>query len=140
MKGEYGKGQKESSGEGDLKFRKLKPDRPNEVLKLSKTAYLSYNPGRFLFGLAMFAGDDFSDETALVIDKKYYILNGDFREEYINAFKAGGVEACCNLYAERAEKFSSTWTSHSDPAVFLKGMLERITTTEETIGDKTNGK
>jgi hypothetical protein len=142
MREEQKKELKTSGGGDEIKFKRLRPDSPNEVLRLSETAHLSYNPLRQgMFKLGLFAGDNFSDETALVLDNKFYVLNGDFREEYINAFKTEGIEGCCKLYAERAEKFGSTWTSHSDPVKFLKGMIERIITKEEetNIGDKTNG-
>lgn len=109
-----------------LEFRKLFQEAPNEVLNIGAKAFVSYNPGNHLFGLKAFAADNFSDETALVLDRKFYILNGDFRQEYIDAFKAGGIEACCKLFTERQEKFGSTWTTGTDPEKFLKSMIERI--------------
>lgn len=82
----------------------------NEVWKIEKGFYFSYNanPGG---GIGIFSADEGSDETAMVIGGLFYILNGDFREQYQEAFKQGGKQACVDYYNSMQEKFGSSWTT-----------------------------
>lgn len=53
-----------------------------------------------------FASDDGSDETAIIKDGNYYILNGDFREQYL-MLVPHGFEKCLAFYNENINKQSS---------------------------------
>lgn len=62
------------------------PLRPNQLLQISKTCYVSFNPSPASISLrGFFTKHDSGPQTALVIDEKFYILNGDFRDEYLAA-------------------------------------------------------
>jgi len=101
----------------------------NEVAEIDDNTFFSYNekPG---MGTTMFAADKGGDETAMVLDGKYYILNGDFREAYRKAFNAGGVQACCKIYSNMEPEHGSSWSSGSDPIKALIGMIERMASTD----------
>lgn len=73
-----------------------------------KGFFISYNsnPGG---GISMFDGDYGSDETAIVTDKGYSILNGDFREEY-EKLVPEGLDACIDFY-KKHEEDKSSWSS-----------------------------
>lgn len=89
------------------------------------TAYFSFNPCPHA-GLKMFESDTGGSETAMILDGKYYILNGDFRKQYVEAFNSGGMEACCALYAKESEEHGSTWTSGGDVMETFAGMIKRV--------------
>lgn len=108
------------------RFEKIGEMFTNSVWDINDHTFISYNvtPG---MGLSMFEADTGGDETALVLDgHKYYILNGDFRESYCDAFDEGGVKACCELFTKNEKEHGSTWTTESDPVKFFIGLLERI--------------
>ena len=106
-----------------FKFEKNK-NGGNEILKIDDTCFVSFN-SRPDSGLSMFAADELgTPETALVIDRKFFILNGDFREEYIAA-APGGVEACIAVYQRYPDK-KSTWTTDSEPGEFLKARIQSM--------------
>lgn len=73
---------------------------------------ISYNanPG---MGISMLAGDGCGGETALVVDHAFYILNGDFRDEYA-ALAAQGLDACLRFFASKPELVSSWSRSPAD--------------------------
>lgn len=56
-----------------------------------------------------FASDTGGPETAIVYGSKYYVLNGDFREEY-KALIPFGVQACINFFLDRPALHSS-WSN-----------------------------
>ena len=62
--------------------------------------YISYATGAGLGRIGLFTGDNSSDETALVIDGEYYILNGDFRKDYEKLVEEG-AEACLSFFKKR---------------------------------------
>lgn len=63
--------------------------------------YISYNPSPGLIS---------GPETALVIDDEFYILSGDWRDEYYPlAFK--GKEACLSFFREKAPDFFNFWST-----------------------------
>lgn len=70
--------------------------------------YVSYNPSPGC-GISMWASDGGSDETALCKDGDFWILNGDFREEYENLIDQG-FDACFVFYESKAKEFNSSWT------------------------------
>lgn len=76
----------------------------NDVLQCDGF-FISYNPSPGM-GFSVFAGDDGSSETAIVADGKFYILNGDFREEYA-ALCEQGLAACMQFFASKPELVSS---------------------------------
>lgn len=69
---------------------------------------VSYNPDTDA-GLSIFAGDG-SDETALMIGGKYFILNGDFRKDY-ERLALRGAEACLAFFHEKEAAHGSSWTT-----------------------------
>src|SRR3990167_2324141 len=46
------------------------------------------------------------NETALVKNKKYYILYGDYRKEMIKAAKKGGFKAAKKIFDDRPDEHS----------------------------------
>jgi|TARA_Y100000310_G_scaffold20001_2_gene19515 hypothetical protein len=72
---------------------------------------ISYNsnPGS---GLSLFDGDGGSDETALCKGGKYYILNGDYRDEY-EAIIDQGFDACFQFYQDHLDK-RSYWSTDDE--------------------------
>ena len=73
--------------------------------------FVSYNPDTTAaFGaISLFAGDGVGEETALCIDGKYFILNGDFRKEYEDAID--NVDHCRAIYDKNKAEHDSSWTS-----------------------------
>lgn len=72
--------------------------------------YISYNanPGG---GFSLFAADGESgDETALVKDGTFYILNGDFCDDY-ERLAPDGFDACLSFYDEKKAEHGSAWSS-----------------------------
>lgn len=57
----------------------------------------------------LFENEEVRDETALWIEEKFYILNGDWRKEYEQAF-LGGKVACKKLYDEKKKEHRSFWS------------------------------
>ena len=68
--------------------------------------YISYNPCPCPVPIG-----PLSDETAIYNfrERKFYILNGDFREEYLK-LSTSGWEKCYKFFKEREVFFGSTWT------------------------------
>lgn len=60
-----------------------------------------------------FSGDC-DDETAILHDRKYYILNGDFRAEY-SALIPHGYAACLAFFLSKPE-LRSTWSNEPPSA------------------------
>ena len=71
--------------------------------------FISYNPCPGSIE-PLFVSDDNSDETALIRGKDFYILNGDFREEYLK-LSTSGWEKCYKFFKEKEARFGSTWTT-----------------------------
>lgn len=77
------------------------------------TWWISYNPSsRNTFGAAEFfyADSDTDEETALVKNNKFYILNGDWRKEY-EAIIDKGFSACKRFFFAHLEH-KSGWSNH----------------------------
>ena len=53
------------------------------------------------------------EEIALIKDKKYYILNGDFRKEYL-ALAPLGFDACMKFFLENVAEHGSTWSDEPE--------------------------
>ena len=85
----------------------------NEVLH-AEGFYLSYATGHAMSVLSMFGSDNHSDETALVVDGEFYILNGDFRREY-ETLVPKGVDACMAFFNQHKSQASS-WSEHDAEA------------------------
>lgn len=77
---------------------------------------ISYQPDSTAT-MSVFHGDDCSDETAICDyrDKdraRFFILNGDWREEYCAALRdGGGIEACLEIYRANKDKHGSSWST-----------------------------
>lgn len=71
--------------------------------------HISYNPcpGE---GIPIFMADNGGDETALVKDGEFFILNGDFRGEYEKAIDKG-YDACFAVYENHREECESSWSN-----------------------------
>ena len=50
------------------------------------------------------------EETALIKENEFYILNGDFRNEYEHISEKGFME-CYLFFKSKEEKFGSNWTT-----------------------------
>jgi hypothetical protein len=71
--------------------------------------HISYNPST-LMDIPVFAGDGSGEETALCVDDKFYILNGDFRKEYEKAFEKG-LAACVKVFQKHEHEYKSSWSN-----------------------------
>ena len=96
---------------------------PNEIMDLTENCHISYsgNPGR---GIKSFASDGNSDETALVIDGEYYILNGDFRDAYRLAAEDDLVKVV-DVFEENREH-ESTWSTGTSSMNSIRERLKNL--------------
>lgn len=79
----------------------------NSVLR-SEGFYVSYNPQPSP-DFDSFQADNNGDETALVKENNFYILNGDFRKEY-EELEPKGFDACYDFYTSKPE-LKSSWSN-----------------------------
>lgn len=106
-----------------MKNFKPNPNGTNELLRIDDLCYISFNPSP-CEGISFFEADGKSCETALCIGGSYYILNGDFREQYTKAANSfDPFTACVNVYQNNKVKFNSTWSSDIDIFELLKCRL-----------------
>jgi len=70
--------------------------------------YISFATGSGLSTLSIFSSDSGSSETALCVEDKFFILNGDFREDY-ERLGPKGLKDCMDFFIANKEK-SSTWS------------------------------
>lgn len=90
----------------------------NEILQHEKGDYfISYRGDTSApLGISFFAGDNHSDETALVlitpIGHQYMILNGDFRKQYEEVFDQG-YNACKAIFDTHKAEHKSSWSDDS---------------------------
>jgi hypothetical protein len=84
----------------------------NIVLQ-GKGFFISYLPNTDILGIGCFAGDGL-DETAIVYTEdgkyRYYIPNGDFREDYEKIYKEG-LAACMVFFRSKQGEFGSSWSN-----------------------------
>lgn len=74
--------------------------------------YISYNPSPCSL-ISMFRSDTGGAETALcVTEREYYILNGDFRKEYEEAFP--DLQECQEVYEKLKGEYRSSWSGDSN--------------------------
>lgn len=110
-----------------LEFKKQFPDALNELARISDTAYISFNPDTHRL-----AGN--GQETALVLmsddprfrNRQYYILEGDWRKQYAEAFEAGGLQACNELFNKLEPEHGSEWTSDTDALRVLQMLVNKL--------------
>lgn len=79
----------------------------NYVLK-SNGFHISYNPQPSP-DFTTFQADNNGDETALVKEDDYYILNGDFRKEY-DELEPKGFDACYDFFLSKPD-LKSSWSN-----------------------------
>jgi len=91
-----------------MKFKK-NIKRKNEILDLG-SFYISYNKNLHP-GCAFFQGDTNGEETALVRNSMYRILNGDYREQY-EKIAPFGFHVCLKFYNKKRRHFGSSWTTN----------------------------
>ena len=89
----------------------------NNFVLSGKGFYISYNPDsqRSYFGARFdqiineFNGkNDGGEETALVKNRKYYVLNGDFRKEYEKLLGKGFKK--CKEFFDSKKEFKSSFS------------------------------
>lgn len=75
--------------------------------------YISYNEMPWA-GVGFMASDTGGGETAIVIviddHAKFFILNGDFRNDYAPLVPKG-IEACLDFYDNHRAEHGSSWSS-----------------------------
>ena len=71
--------------------------------------HVSYNPSAG-GGIGMFSSDNDGAETALVKKPEYFILNGDWREQYEEVIDQG-FDACMEVYKKNKKNYGSSWSS-----------------------------
>lgn len=76
----------------------------NSILRFDDF-FVSYNPNPG-WPYSIFASDTGGAETALVVNGKYYVLNGDFRKDFLTLGEQG-LEACMDFYNEHSDAKSS---------------------------------
>lgn len=69
---------------------------------------VSFNPNIHAL-IPGWGSDDGGPETALVLDGKYYILNGDYRKDYRQLIPQG-KEACLAFYKAQPVAKRSSWS------------------------------
>jgi hypothetical protein len=67
--------------------------------------YISFQPAASLF-----FSDQGQQETALCKDDEFYILNGDWRDEYQNLLPQG-FDKCLEFFNFKKDKHGSSWSS-----------------------------
>jgi hypothetical protein len=96
----------------EYSFRTSRSGGGNQVLEISEDCYVSYNPAP-CFDIGGFGSDDGQPETALVLQKEFYILNGDFRQQYIEA-ASGGKNSCLEVYRKHKHIHRSSWSTDEE--------------------------
>jgi len=88
-----------------------KPGHSNELLEF-EDFYISYQstPGGVI---PIFDSDRSSPETALVKDDFFLILNGDFRDDYLD-IAINGFQACYKFYLSKKKEYQSFWSTDQD--------------------------
>lgn len=103
----------------------------NYILDLTpdKKNYVSYN-SQPCAEMSFFAADDHGSETALQLHGKYFILNGDWREEYLAAAHAEGdpLINCFHVYESYRKEHRSSWSEdfYEDPSEILDWLARRV--------------
>lgn len=67
---------------------------------------ISYQPNPNATGVKHFAADNESDETALIKDGYFFILNGDFRKQY-ESLAPKGFDECKKFFLSKSRSKSS---------------------------------
>ncbi len=86
--------------------------------KDDKTWGISYQPRQQLsgvFGLSIFNCETSQGETAICVyephsNKGYYMLNGDWRDDYEKLIDKG-LDACLEFYESKKDEFGSSWST-----------------------------
>jgi len=89
----------------------------NEILK-GKGFFVSFRAEPIQIGIeevaALFTGNEEflhpQAETALVKDRVFYILNGDFRKDYLGIVDQG-FDACLAFYESQKDEHDSIWST-----------------------------
>lgn len=87
-------------------FKKHSESMPNELLN-GNGFFISYNPNP-CSEIEAWHSDNKSAETALVYKGRYYILNGDFRKQYLEVYEQG-IEKCLEIFKQN-EAHKSSWS------------------------------
>lgn len=111
-----------------LTFEPNKHGGSNFIAEINEAAYFSFHPSACQGWGRLFAPDEGSGgaETAIVLDRKFYILTGDFRKEYAKAYETGGMKACCELFAKMQPEYGSSWTTGEDPSRLIQKLLDNL--------------
>jgi len=90
-----------------MKMLKFEPTgRGNETIE-NDEFYISFNQHP-CGNIPIFQSDGLSCETALCKDGAYFILNGDFRKEYLDLFEKGFDE--CKKFFDSKQELKSSWS------------------------------
>jgi len=109
----------------DTKFKQL-PGHTNELLCLTEDSWVSFNAMiKPPLGLSICASDDHQPETALRVDGKWYVLNGDFRAE-VETAAADSINAIVAVFAKHMPKHESTWSTPLNPKTVLEWFKKRL--------------
>ena len=96
----------------EVKWKRPFPDSPNVILEGPEVGdaefIISYNPSPGQ-GFSLFTSDNHDAETALRLCGKWFILNGDFRQEYEQAFP--NPFECLAVYDKHKAQRRSTWST-----------------------------
>lgn len=81
----------------------------NQVTEYDDDHYVSYLPdqGEADFFNVFTGASSGQDETALVVKGQFFILNGDWREEYA---KCSSLEERMELFEENKGEYGSLWS------------------------------
>ena len=74
--------------------------------------------------MGLYDSDDNSDETALVVGGEFFILNGDFREQY--AACDGDIQKIKQVYIDNMEDKQSTWSSDRTDEEKFVALIDRF--------------
>lgn len=91
----------------------------NCFYEIGKDCFVSYNPAPRMFGSE-------GAETALRLNGKYFILLGDWREQYEAAFNKDGIGAMLRLFEQNFEQHGGDWSELPSGGIQTERVLKNI--------------
>ena len=93
----------------DIIWKKNELSVTGNLLLNAKDFYISYASGESLSIFGAMSSDEGSSETALCKDGDFYILNGDYRNEYEKLVTLG-FDECLKFHNEQKKFNKSSWS------------------------------
>lgn len=87
------------------KVLKFKPNGRNEILRIKKGTYVSYNPRPKILGDG--------EETAICINGLFFIFSGDLRKETLSAYTSDGLQGILKLFWKK-KSWKNGWSNGTE--------------------------